>query len=446
MKNKRPPVPAIVLILILVLVGGYYGYQNLLVEAPTGLSASGTIETVSVNISPELGGTVINVLADEGDLVQSGDLLFSQSDEVWRAQRDIAQTGLDAAKAAAVTAQASLNAAETQYDLVYDTVQKEDAQSRTADWSTDAPNDFDQPIWYFNHDEQYASAQESVDAALVILNDAEDYLTRVMDRTTSADFIALEKALIDARERYLIAEELLARAKDGNDNTLVDAAQILLDEDQLDLEDAQKDYDDYLATDDAADIIEARADVAVAKEYYDIALDRLRALETGEQSPKLVTAQRAVEQAQAMLEQSQVAIAQAEANLALLDTQIAKLKTYASVTGTVLTRNIEPGEFVQPGATLFVLADLNDLKITVYVPEDRYGEISLGQQATLSVDSFPGETFSAVVTYISSSAEYTPRNIQTVEGRSSTVYAVKLKVDDPAGKLKPGMPADVSFR
>ena len=84
--------------------------------------------------------------------------------------------------------------------------------------------------------------------------------------------------------------------------------------------------------------------------------------------------------------------------------------------------------------------------ITVYVPEDRYGEISLGQQAEISVDSFPDETFFATVVYIANSAEYTPRNVQTVEGRSSTVYAVKLKVDDPEGKLKPGMPADVNFR
>ncbi|OQX64362.1 MAG: hypothetical protein B5M51_04035 [Anaerolinea sp. 4484_236] len=136
---------------------------------------------------------------------------------------------------------------------------------------------------------------------------------------------------------------------------------------------------------------------------------------------------------------------QAKANLALLDVQIAKLTIYAPANGTVLTRNVEPGEFVQPGATALTLADLSELKITVYVPEDRYGEISLGQQAEIYVDSFPDETFSATVVYIANSAEYTPRNVQTVEGRSSTVYAIKLKVDDPAGKLKPGMPADVSF-
>jgi HlyD family secretion protein len=122
-----------------------------------------------------------------------------------------------------------------------------------------------------------------------------------------------------------------------------------------------------------------------------------------------------------------------------------KLTVYAPADGTILTRNVEPGEFVQPGATVFALANLENLTITVYVPEDRYGEISLGQQAEVNVDSFPGETFSAQVTYIADTAEYTPRNFHTVEGRSATLYAIKLKVDDPGGKLKPGMPADVTF-
>jgi len=114
--------------------------------------------------------------------------------------------------------------------------------------------------------------------------------------------------------------------------------------------------------------------------------------------------------------------------------------------GVVLTRNVEVGEFVQPGATSFVLGQLSDLTITVYIPENRYGEVSLGQQAELTVDSFPELTFTAEVIQIADKAEFTPRNVQTVEGRSSTVYAVKLKVNDPDGNLKIGMPADVVFK
>jgi HlyD family secretion protein len=123
-----------------------------------------------------------------------------------------------------------------------------------------------------------------------------------------------------------------------------------------------------------------------------------------------------------------------------------KLKVYAPLDGVILTRNVEPGEFVQPGATAFAMANLDDMTITVYVPEDRYGEIKLGQQASVTVDSYPGETFSAEVIHIADQAEFTPRNVQTVEGRSATVYAIKLKVADSEGKLKIGMPADVVFK
>jgi multidrug resistance efflux pump len=113
--------------------------------------------------------------------------------------------------------------------------------------------------------------------------------------------------------------------------------------------------------------------------------------------------------------------------------------------GVVLARNVDPGEFVQPGGAAMTMADLNDLTITVYVSEDRYGEIHLGQNVQVTVDSFPGETFSATVSYISDKAEFTPRNVQTVSGRSATVYAVKLMVSDPGHNLKLGMPADVVF-
>jgi HlyD family secretion protein len=83
--------------------------------------------------------------------------------------------------------------------------------------------------------------------------------------------------------------------------------------------------------------------------------------------------------------------------------------------------------------------------MTVYVPEDRYGRIQLGQQAAITVDSFPGESFSGTVQRIAEQAEFTPRNVQTAEGRASTVFAVELSIANESGKLKPGMPADVDF-
>ncbi len=81
----------------------------------------------------------------------------------------------------------------------------------------------------------------------------------------------------------------------------------------------------------------------------------------------------------------------------------------------------------------------------MYIPEDRYGNVRLGQMARVSVDSFPGQEFNATVARIADQAEFTPRNVQTQEGRRTTVFALELIVDDPDGRLKPGMPADVTF-
>jgi HlyD family secretion protein len=226
---------------------------------------------------------------------------------------------------------------------------------------------------------------------------------------------------------------------------LRDAAQVVLDEAQTNLDDAQRDYDDALTTDGAKDVLAARADAVIAQEIYDHAMDNLRTLQTGADSPQVKAATRAVEQAQASLELAKTNVASAESRLDTLKTQLKKTTVLAPMDGVILTRNVEPGEFVQPGATAFAMANLNELTITVYVPEDQYGNLSLGQKAAVTVDSFAGQTFQAEVIQISDQAEFTPRNVQTVEGRSSTVYAIKLKVTNSEGKLKIGMPADVVF-
>jgi HlyD family secretion protein len=92
------------------------------------------------------------------------------------------------------------------------------------------------------------------------------------------------------------------------------------------------------------------------------------------------------------------------------------------------------------------IGNLGELTITVFIPEDRYGEVTLGQEVEVTVDSFPDVIFSAGVVSIADRAEYTPRNVQTEEGRRTTVFSIKLLVEDPDARLKPGMPADVLFK
>ncbi|RME89130.1 MAG: HlyD family efflux transporter periplasmic adaptor subunit [Anaerolineae bacterium] len=473
MAHKRPLIAVAVLLLAALAVVGWFAVQGLKTEDGS-LSASGTIEATEVTLSPELGGRVAEVYVSEGEMVQTGDVLFRLDDTLLQAQREVALSALESARAAERTARSALETARLQYELTLDTARAQEGDARLKDWLVPAPDRFDQPSWYFTRAEQIAAAEAEVQVAKEAYEAAQAELEALIADLGGSEFLEAEKRLAEARLAYQVAYDLYSRSQRGgssppidvsslppymktyslrrleyqtntDNDDLIDAAREIFDDAKAELDAAQEAYDRLLGNQEAKDVQQARAKVSVAWERYLLALDRLRALRTGDYALQVSAAQKALEQAQATLEQAQTAVRQAEANLSLLDTQIEKLTVRAPMDGVVLTRNVEPGEVVQPGAEAIVLIRPESLTITVYIPEDRYGEIFIGQRATVSVDSFPGETFQAEVIYISDRAEFTPRNVQTVEGRSSTVYAVKLRLEDPQGRLKPGMPADVTF-
>jgi HlyD family secretion protein len=476
MQHKRPPVFVIVLIVLILAAAIYYGIRTLNAESDGQLSASGTIESTMINVSAEMAGKVKEVLADEGQTVKSGDLLFTLDDSMLKAQRAVAQSGVDSARSALLSAQGAYDMAQAQYDAALTAARAQQGAGRLIDWMGRTPGEFDQPLWYFSRSEQITSAQSQVDASLQALQKAQTDLETAIKDLNNSEFVQAETRLSDARLNYLITKAVRDHAqatggkispediqldlpqyapaykikiniakKLSGESDVLNAANDALDAAEGELNDAQEAYNSLLSTDAADQVQEARAAVSVAQEHYEVAQDTLSRLQTGEYSPQVKIASTALEQAKAGLQHAQTAVQQAEASLALLDTQIGKLKVYSPMDGAILTRNVEPGEFVQPGAAALAMANLNDVTITVYVPEDRYGEIKLGQPATVTVDSFPGESFHASVIHIADQAEFTPRNVQTVEGRSATVYAIKLKVNDSEGKLKIGMPADVAF-
>jgi HlyD family secretion protein len=480
MQHKRPPLPAIILVLLILAAGIYYGIRTLNGDEDGQLHASGTIESIVVNVSPEMAGKVKDVLIEEGQPVKLGASLLSFDDSLLTAQRLVAVAAVESAVANVQAAQNALRTAESQYQITLEGALAQGKNTRLQDWFSD-PDLFEQPGWYYTREEQIQALQAQAEIAQKVVEDAQANLASVSQSLEQADFLKSEQRLLDARLAYLIAQNVNNRAQNSatadvpvglfnrthcgtnqgyfvenarltnliykctGDEHLADAGRTLYYQARDELESAQKEYNNLLTTDAADAVLQARADVSVAQERYYSALDLLRNLQTGDQSTTVIAAQGIVDQAQAAVDQAQKAVQQAQANLDLLDTQIAKLTVYAPMEGVILTRNVEPGEFVQPGAIALTMADLNNITITVYIPEDRYGQITLGQQAQVTVDSFPSETFTGEVIHIADEAEFTPRNVQTVEGRSSTVYAIKLKVTDSEGRLKIGMPADVTF-
>jgi HlyD family secretion protein len=143
-----------------------------------------------------------------------------------------------------------------------------------------------------------------------------------------------------------------------------------------------------------------------------------------------------------------VAVSQLQLSRASLRTADIKLKDsviYSPLNGVVLRKNSEEGETVGAGTMIFTIGDLENPWVKVYVKEDRLGSVKLGQKTQVTVDSFPGKSYEGVVTYISSEAEFTPKNVQTREERVKLVFGVKVSVKNVNAELKPGMPADVKI-
>jgi len=478
--QRRPPLLAIIVLSVLVISAGvYYFFVANRQAANTKLTASGSVEAVTVSIAPELSGKVAQVNVDTGQSVKAGDVLFQLDGVLLNAQRDAAAANLEISKAAVDTANAAVAVAQAQYDSVLDVALVQDKTNRTVDWYKDAPGDFTLSEWYYSQTEQITAAQTEIDAAKAAFAAAQKQLAFVQQKAASADFVKAESDLAAAQASYLVANNLYNRTHNGKnvdemtrrqvfllardahliadgkdpkwvtvgiDKDLRDVADDLYDTAKSNLKDAQNAYDDAVTTEGANDVLKARAEVSIAQERYYTARDYARILQTGADAPAVTSSQKVLDQAQMAAAQAQKAVGQAQANLDLLDAQNAKTSITAPSDGVILSRNIEPGEVVNPGSVVLTLGRLTDLTLTVYIPEDRYGEISLGQAVDVTVDSFPGQTFKASVIEISNQAEFTPRNVQTTEGRKSTVFAIKLGVEDPTDKLKPGMPADVTFK
>ncbi|MEA3308440.1 MAG: efflux RND transporter periplasmic adaptor subunit [Chloroflexota bacterium] len=139
-------------------------------------------------------------------------------------------------------------------------------------------------------------------------------------------------------------------------------------------------------------------------------------------------------------------VAQAQAAVQALQDKRALKTLVAPLSGTVVELIAQPGEVAAPGAALLTLANLNEVKLLVYVPETRLGAVTLGQEVAVTVDSFPHRTYTGRVRHIEEQAEFTPRNVATKEERVNLVFAVEISIPNPDGELKPGMPADAVFK
>jgi len=442
--NPKRIIPVILIIALGIAAWWYFDRQTIQAQAGV-LSSSGTIEATQVLLAPELGGNVAQVLVSEGQNIRPGDLLVQLDESLLSAQLAQAET-------ASAVAQAN-------YDLVAAGPTKEQRQQAVAAAQLELTN-AQQAL-----DDLYDRAELAAAQAQKAMADADkgrDLAQQTLDNmVATADQVDID----GAHAAMILAEDKLDKAQDkfdpfekrSEDNVMRAVWQARLAGAQRDYDNAVTRYNNIIGKSNQYDLAVARANLTLFEQQYADAERNYQDVKDGpdpdllkqaEERVALAQAQLALAQAEPSPEQLAVAKAQiesAQAAIKVINSQLEKLKILAPMDGIVLSRSIEPGEVAQPGTPLLTLARLDNLTITIYLPEDRYGEIQLNQIAQVQVDSFPGEVFKASVTHIADQAEFTPRNVQTSEGRRTTVFAIKLSVENPDGRLKPGMPADVSF-
>lgn len=128
--------------------------------------------------------------------------------------------------------------------------------------------------------------------------------------------------------------------------------------------------------------------------------------------------------------------------LDLAQTRLGFTNLQSPINCYILTKSALAGEVVQVGATVFTVADLQDIWVTAYLEERDLARVKLGQKAFVKTDTYPDKKYEGRVSFIAPEAEFTPKQIQTNEERVKLVYRIKVRADNSSLELKPGMPAD----
>jgi HlyD family secretion protein len=242
----------------------------------------------------------------------------------------------------------------------------------------------------------------------------------VLARLDAADYkqqVAIADAALNAQMRQLdVAEQNV----DATRKTIIsDEADVALK--QLEFDRAQTLLTKGAGTTDARDVADT------AHKQSGAALERDKALESAaEKSVSLAIAN--IESARAALELAKIVV------------DYTTLK--APFDGVILVRQAELGEVVSPGAAIVTLADIGHVWLRAYVNETDVGKIRLGEAVTVTTDSYPGKEYPGRISFISESAEFTPKSVETHAERVTLVYRIRIDIDNPSHELVPGLPAD----
>lgn len=145
------------------------------------------------------------------------------------------------------------------------------------------------------------------------------------------------------------------------------------------------------------------------------------------------------------IESARAVLKAAEAEVALARRNRANASLFAPSDGVIQVRIMEPGDMASPQKPVYTLAITDPIWVRAYLPEPELGKVRPGMRAEVTTDSYPGKRYEAWLGYISPTAQFTPKSVETQEVRTSLVYQVRVHVCNPAGELRLGMPATVTI-
>jgi len=394
-----------------------------LAPAEKGWIASGFIEAEEVSIAPEIPGRVAALPVAEGDEVRAGDLLLRVQDDILNAQVELARGKLEEAQVTLARVKAGARK-ETRdkaaAQLALAQAARDGAKQAWLDAQAIRSNPQMLDVQVAAARAQATAEQKKYDAALFQRDLAEEAWRNYGKAVGKLADIPQPYRPALSPNFYLMPykwEQALAAT---------DAAQAAYDG-------ARAALDHLLAQRSNPQEAQAQVDAAFARyQSAEAAVAQAQAVVDG------LLAGATVEQIAAALAQADVAQAALEAAQVQLD----KAAVRAPAGGVIVARSVYTGEMAAPGITAMMLADLDHVMLTIYVPGSRLGEVALGQKIDVRVDAFADRAFPGVVVHISDKAEYTPRSVRTPDQRASLVYAVKLKIANQDHALKPGMPAE----
>lgn len=355
------------------------------------ISISGNMELTEINIAFKTAGKLVERTVNEGDAVKKGMI-------VARLDRDQLVNQLDTQKAALQSAQSQLAYAGTSVEWQRETVAS-DIEQRKAD-----------------------------------LRQAEAHLQELQAGSRPQEIQEAQAAVAAARTEYERAQKDWQRGQTLYKNEDISTSQ----------------YDQYRQRFESA-----AAALKQAQERASMVREGPRQEDIAAAAAQVARARAGVRMSEAnrldvKRRQEEVTTRRAEINrnraqLGLIESQLQDTVAISPIDGVVLVKSADPGEVLAPGTSVVTIGDIDHPWLRGYIGERDLGRVKLGMKAKVTTDSFPGKIYWGRVSFISSEAEFTPKQIQTKDERAKLVYRIKIDIDNPQHELKLNMPADAEI-